>query len=148
MSLEEKIENEIKAGMKSRDKIKISTLRMVKNDIVNLKLDHGKKKITDEEIIKILQRQVKQHKDSIEQFEKGKRQDLVDKEKKELGILLNYMPEQLSDKELEKIAGDALREAGISGKSAMGKVMKIVMEKVRGKADGKRVSMIVSRMLG
>ncbi len=148
MSLEEKIGTEIKTAMKAADKLKVSTLRMVKADIGNFKLDQSKNKITDEEVIKIIRRQVKQHKDSIEQFEKGKRQDLVDKEQKELDILLGYMPKQLSDEELKKIVSDVLRETGAGDKSAMGKVMKAVMEKVGGRADGKKVSGIVSSILG
>ncbi len=148
MSLEERIENEFKAALKQRDKIKVSTLRMLKADIINTKLDQNKKALKDEEIVKIIQRQVKQHKDSIEQFEKGKRQDLVEKEKKELDILLNYMPEQLSEEELKKIIADTIKELEATGKGEMGKVMKSVMERVKGRADGKKVSQIVSSMLG
>ena len=148
MSLEERIENEFKAALKQRDKIKVSTLRMLKADIINTKLDQNKKALKDEEIVKIIQRQVKQHKDSIEQFEKGKRQDLVEKEKKELDILLSYMPEQLSEEELKKIIADTIKELGATGKGEMGKVMKLVMERVKGRADGKKVSQIVSSLLG
>lgn len=148
MSLEERIENEFKAALKQRDKIKVSTLRMLKAEIINVKLDQNKKTLKDEGIIKIIQRQVKQHKDSIEQFEKGKRQDLVEKEKKELNILLSYMPEQMSEEELKKIISETVKELEATSKNEMGKVMKSVMEKVKGKADGKKVSQIVSSMLG
>ncbi|MEE9500223.1 MAG: GatB/YqeY domain-containing protein [Candidatus Omnitrophota bacterium] len=148
MSLEERIENEVKAALKQRDKIKVSTLRMLKADIINTKLDQNKKALKDEEIVKIIQRQVKQHKDSIEQFEKGKRPDLVEKEKKELDILLSYMPEQLSEEELKKIIADTIKELEATGKGEMGKVMKLVMERVKGRADGKKVSQIVLNMLG
>ncbi len=148
MSLEERIENEVKAALKQRDKIKVSTLRMLKADIINTKLDQNKKALKDEEIVKIIQRQVKQHKDSIEQFEKGKRPDLVEKEKKELDILLSYMPEQLSEEELKKIIADTIKELEATGKGEMGKVMKSVMERVKGRADGKKVSQIVSSLLG
>lgn len=148
MSLEERIENEFKAALKQRDKIKVSTLRMLKADIINTKLDQNKKALKDEEIVKIIQRQVKQHKDSIEQFEKGKRPDLVEKEKKELDILLSYMPEQLSQEELKKIIADTIKELEATGKGEMGKVMKSVMERVKGRADGKKVSQIVSSLLG
>jgi hypothetical protein len=148
MSLEERIENEFKAALKQRDKIKVSTLRMLKADIINTKLDQNKKALKDEEIVKIIQRQVKQHKDSIEQFEKGKRPDLVEKEKKELDILLSYMPEQLSLEELKKIIADTIKELEATGKGEMGKVMKSVMERVKGRADGKKVSQIVLNMLG
>lgn len=148
MSLEERIENEVKAALKQRDKIKVSTLRMLKADIINTKLDQNKKALKDEEIVKIIQRQVKQHKDSIEQFEKGKRPDLVEKEKKELEILISYMPEQLSEEELKKIIADTIKELEATGKGEMGKVMKSVMERVKGRADGKKVSQIVLNMLG
>jgi len=148
MSLEEKIEAEVKAGMKARDKVKVSTLRMIRADIATFKLDRSKNEITDDEVVKIIRRHVRQHKDSIEQFEKGKRQDLVDIEKKELDILLGYMPKQMSEEELKKIVSEVLRETGASDKSAMGKVMKAVMEKVSGRADGKSVSRIVASMLG
>ena len=148
MSLEERIENEFKAALKGRDKIKVSTLRMLKADIINTKLDQNKKTLKDEEIVKIIQRQIKQHKDSIEQFEKGKRQDLAEKEKKELDILLSYMPEQMSEEELKKIINDTIKELEAKSKSDMGKVMKSVMERVKGKADGKKVSQIVSSILG
>ncbi len=147
MSLEERIENEFKAALKQKDKIKVSTLRMVKADIINTKLDQNKKTLKDEEIVKIIQRQVKQHKDSIEQFEKGKRQDLVEKEKKELDILLSYMPEQMSEEELKKIIAGTIKELEATSKGEMGKVMKSVMEKVKGRADGKKVSQIVSSIL-
>ena len=148
MSLEERIENEFKAALKQKDKIKVSTLRMLKADIINIKLDQNKKTLKDEEIVKIIQRQVKQHKDSIEQFEKGKRQDLVEKEKKELDILLSYMPEQMSEEELKKIINDTIKELKATSKNEMGKVIKSVMERVKGRADGKKVSQIVLSMLG
>lgn len=148
MALEARIESEFKAAMKAQDKTLVSTLRMLKAEINNLKIDENKKELTDIEIIKIVHRQVKQHKDSIEQFEKGKRQDLVDKEKKELAILNVYMPEQCSPEELKKIVEDAVRETGASSKKDMGRVIKAVMEKVKGRSDGKTVSQLVSSMLG
>ncbi|MCQ9207539.1 MAG: GatB/YqeY domain-containing protein [Omnitrophica bacterium] len=147
MALEVQIETEIKKAMKARDAIKVSTLRMLKAEMNNLKIDENKKELSDIEVIKIVRRQIKQHKDSIEQFEKGKRQDLVEKEKKELAILKNYMPEQCSPEELKKIVEEAVRETGASSKKDMGRVMKAVMEKVKGRSDGKTVSQIVSSIL-
>lgn len=147
MTLEERIENEFKAAMKTRDAIKVSTLRMLKAAINNDKLDRNKKTLSDGEIIKIAQQQVKQHKDSIEQFKKGKRDDLVEKETKELEILLAYMPEQIPDEELKKIIEETVKELGVTSKKEMGRVMKAVMEKVKGKAEGKKVSQIVSGIL-
>ncbi len=148
MSLEERIESEFKTALKQQNKIKVSTLRMLKAEINNVKLEPNKKALTDEGIVKIIQRQIKQHKDSIEQFEKGKRQDLVEKEKKELEILLGYMPEQLSEEELKKIIADTVKELEATSKAEMGKVIKAVMERVKGRAEGKKVSQIVSSMLG
>jgi len=147
MTLEERMESEFKASMKARDSLKVSVLRMLKADINNLKLDQNKKALTDDEIIKIVRRQVKQHKDSIEQFKKGAREDLVEKETKELAILLSYMPEELPEDELKKIIAETVKELGATGRKEMGKVMKAVMEKVKGAADGKAVSRIVSEIL-
>ena len=134
--------------MKARDALKVSTIRMLKAEINNLKLTGSKKELKDEDITKIIARQVKQHKDSIEQFEKGKRDDLVEKEKKELKVLLSYLPEQCSPEKLKKIITETIKELGATSKKDMGHVMKAVMEKAKGKADGKTVSQIVSGMLG
>lgn len=147
MTLEKKIENEVKAALKNGDKIKVSTLRMLKADIANARLTGEKRDLKETDILKIVQRQIKQHKDSIEQFEKGKRQDLVEKEKKELLILQGYMPEQLSDQELENIISETVSELGATGKKEMGKVIKAVMEKTKGRAEGKKVSQIASGLL-
>lgn len=147
MSLEERIENEFKAALKMRDTVKVSTLRMLKAEINNVKLEKNKKALDDAELTKILQRQIKQHKDSIEAFEKGKRADLAEKEKKELQILSGYMPEQLSDEELNKIVEETISRLGASGKKDMGKVIKAVMDKVKGQAEGKTVSQLVSGKL-
>ena len=148
MKFEEKLENEYKTALKAGDAIKVSTLRMLKAEINNVKLTQSGLEIKEGEIIKIVQRQIKQHRDSIEQFEKGNRPELAEKEKKELAILSKYMPEQLSEEELKKIITDAIKELGATGKKDMGKVIKTVMEKAKGKAEGKTVSQFVSGMLG
>jgi len=148
MSIEERIESEFKAAMKGREALKVSTLRMLKAEITNSKIKAGDKKFEDADIIKIIRGQVKKHRDSIEQFEKGKRQDLADKEKKELGILLTYLPEEIPEDRLKEIASETISELGASGKKDMGRVMKAVMEKVKQAADGKTVSRVVSGLLG
>jgi len=147
MKLEERMGREFISALKAKDAIKVSTLRMLKTDINNFKLDKNKKEFTDDEFIKIVQRQVKQHHDSIEQFERGGRQDLVLKEKKELDILLAYMPEQLSEEKLKEIVRETIKEQSATTKKDMGKVMKAVIEKVKGAADGKIISRIVSGAL-
>ena len=147
MSLEKRIESEFKSALKARNAVKVSTLRMVKAEMTNVMFDQNKKSLDDAGITKIIQRQIKQHKDSIEQFEKGKREDLVKKEKEELGILLGYLPEQLSEEELKKIIESVIKETGAESKKDMGKVIKTVMEKAKGRAEGKKVSQIVSGLL-
>ncbi|NQU95767.1 MAG: GatB/YqeY domain-containing protein [Candidatus Omnitrophica bacterium] len=148
MTIEEKIDNEYKTALKAKDAIKVSTLRMLKAEINNVKLNQSKLELKEADIIKIVHRQIKQHKDSIEQFEKGNRADLAEKEKKELAILSDYMPEQLSEEELRKIITETIKELEATTKKDMGKVIKAVMEKAKGKADGKTVSQIISQMLG
>ena len=147
MSLEEKIENEYKSAMKARDTVRVSVIRMMKAEINNVKLKQNKSALTDDELIKVVRRQVKQHKDSIEQFEKGKRQDLVDKERKELAILQCYMPEEMPEEELKGLIAEAIKELGATTKKEMGTVIKAVMQKAAGKADGKTVSSIVAGIL-
>jgi len=147
MTLEERIESEYKSSLKARDAVKVSTLRMLKSAINNLRLEGSKKELFEADIVKILQRQIKQHKDSIGHFEKGKRDDLAEKEKKELAILLGYLPEQLSEDALKKIIDETIKALEATEKKDMGKVIKAVMEKVKGKAEGKVVSRVVSEML-
>ncbi len=144
--LKEKIEKELKEAIKKNDKIKTSSLRMLKSDMHNLSIEK-KKELKDEDIIKVIQKQVSQHKDSIEQFMKGKRDDLVEKEKKELAILEAFLPKALPQKELQKLIEDAIKELGASTKKDMGRVIKEVMSKAQGRADGKSVSQIVSGLL-
>ncbi len=147
MALEQKIEKDIVAAMKARDAITVSVLRMVKADLNNYKIDKNKNNITDEETLKIIQGRVKKHKDSIEQFKKGARDDLVQKETSELKILSAYLPEQCSEEALKEIIQGAIKETGATGKKDMGKVIKTVMDKVKGRAEGKRVSRMVGELL-
>lgn len=141
------IEHDLKEAMKQKDRVKISTLRMVKAVIDNLKIEKKKDKLDDADTLQIIARQIKQHKDSIEVFIKGERNDLVEKEKQELAILESYMPKQLSPEELLSVVKEAIKETGAVSLADTGKVMKIVMAKVKGAAEGKVVSQIVSQEL-
>ena len=136
--LEEKINNNLKEAMKSKDSIRVSCLRMIIADIKNASIAK-QEELKDEDIIGVLQKQVKQHKDSIEGFKKGDRQDLVDKESKELEIIRTYLPEELKPEEIASIVKEAIKETGAKDKKDMGKVMGAVMPKVKGRADGKLV---------
>jgi uncharacterized protein YqeY len=145
--LEEKIVNDYKEAMKARDSVKSTILSTIRAEMMNLALAKKKDKCDDSDIISIFRKQVKQHEDSIEQFTKGNRMDLVDKEKKELGILKKYLPEELSPEAIKKIVEEAIATTGAQGMKDMGKVMKEVTEKVAGKADGKTVSDMVRERL-
>lgn len=142
----ERIEEELKKAMKDKDEIKISCLRMLRSDMHNLSIQK-KGDLKEDDIIKVIQKQVRQHKDSIEQFIKGERNDLAEKEKREQAILESFLPKQLSQEELKKIIEDVIKEQGASTKKDMGRVMKEVMGKIKGQAEGKRVSQLVSELL-
>jgi len=147
MELKEKVENDFKTALKSKDAITVSTLRMLKAAMHNKEIEKKGEKIQDAEILKIVSRQVQQHKDSIEGFKKGKRQDLVEKETKELEILKNYLPEQLSEEEIANVIKKVIADIGAKDKSDLGKVMKAAMAELKGRADGKLVNQIVSGQL-
>jgi len=148
MEMREKIEGDFKQALKKRDKIIISTLRMLKAAIQNKEIEKKGEKLQDGEVIKIIARQVQQHQDSIEQFKKGKRQELVEKEAGELEILKKYLPEQLSPEEIAGVVKRVITETGAKGRPDLGKVMKLAMAELGGKADGKLVSQIASAQLG
>ncbi|MFC1700970.1 GatB/YqeY domain-containing protein [Patescibacteria group bacterium] len=160
MSLKEIIQNDVKKSMVEKDAIKVSVLRMVLASVSNREKDkrgklfkQGEKDLekssllTDEEVLEVLSSEVKKRRDSIEQFEKGSRQDLADKEKKELEILNVYLPEQMGEDEIRKIVKEKIVEIGISDPREMGKLMGALMPLVKGKADGKLVSKIVQEEL-
>ena len=147
MSLYQKIESDLRDALKQGDTVKVSVLRMVLSSVKLYELEKTTGKIEEADIVQIIQRQIKQHRESIEQFTSGKRQDLVDKEAEELKILETYVPKQLEEAELINIIKETVAETGASAKSDSGKVMKAVMEKVRGKADGKIVNRLVMGLL-
>ena len=147
MEIIEKIESDFKKALKDKDKIVISTLRMVKSALHNKEIEKKGEKLQDAEVIKVITKQVQQHRDSIEQFTKGKRGDLVEKETKELEILKRYLPKQLSGEEITNVVKKIIAQCGAKNKSDFGKVMKAVMANLRGMADGKTVNQIVSAQL-
>ncbi len=142
-----KLQDEMKAAMKSGDKERLSTIRMLISEIKKVQIDK-KKELSNEEIIQILQRYAKQRKESIKQYTEAGREDLAQKEERELKIVQEFLPQQLSEEEIEKIVEEAISETGASSMKDMGKVMKVVMEKVKGRADGSLVSSIVKKKLG
>lgn len=123
------------SALKAGEQIKVSTLRMLISAVKNREIQAGKD-LDDAGVMAVVESQVKSHKESIVQYEKGNRPELARKEKKELEILLAYMPEQLSDADLDKLIDEAVAESGASGPKEMGKVMGVLMPKVKGRADG------------
>lgn len=146
-SLEKKIANDLKESIKNRDAVRVSTLRMLTASIQNLLIEKKIKELEDGDVLKIIARQIKQHQDSIESFKKGGRDDLVEKEAKEFDILKTYMPEQLADDEIKKIAQKIISQTGASSKSDFGNVMKMLMQETKGRADGKLASSIIQQLL-
>ena len=145
--LTEKIESDIKEAMKSKDEIRLGALRMLKAAVGNFLIEKKKPKAEDAEVLALIQKQVKLRQDSIEGFQKGGRMDLVDKETKEKTILEAYLPEALSDAELEALVKKAVQETGAKTKADTGKVMKEVMARAAGRADGKRINQILGSIL-
>ena len=144
--MKEQIINDLKEAMKAQDKETLSVIRMVKGAI-SLEEINTKKELTDNEIINIIAKQIKTRKESIEDFKKGNRQDLIDQTEKEIEILNKYMPEQLSDEEVEKIIQNVIDEVKPTGISDMGKVMKEAKEKLAGQADMSFVSKVIKEKL-
>ncbi len=147
MELRDKIDADTKDALKSGAKDKLSTLRMLNAAIKNKQIDK-RRPLTEEEVIETVRSLIKQRKDSIEQFAKGGRQDLVDKETAEVVVLETYLPQQLDREELEVMVRDAISQTGAHGTRDMGKVMKALIPMVGGRADGKLVSELVKNALG
>ncbi len=147
MTLLQNLDNDLKNAMKSKDAETLSTLRMVKAAVTNFLIEKKKDIPSDGEVIDILHKQVKQRRESYESYLKGGRQDLAAKENKEIEILEKYLPKALSDDELQSLVQEAIQTSQSKTKADLGKVMQVLMPKVRGRAEGKRVNEIVLQML-
>jgi len=146
MSLKDKLMDDMKTSMKNRDKARKDTVIMVRAAIKQKEVDE-RVELNDEEILEVISKQLKQKKDALEDFRKGQRQDLVDLTEKEIEILLEYLPEQLTEGELDEIVKDAITEVEASTVKDIGKIMSIVLPKVKGRADGGLVNKIVRKYL-
>ncbi|MCL2669538.1 MAG: GatB/YqeY domain-containing protein [Syntrophaceae bacterium] len=138
MSFKEKINQDTVSAAKAQDKLRLSALRMLKSALHNREIEL-KRELQELEFLQLIASMVKQRKDSIEQFAKGGRNDLVEKEEAELKVIEAFLPAQLSEADVDAAIGAAIEEAGATGIRDMGKVMKALMPKVTGKADGKWV---------
>lgn len=162
--LKQKIQQALKEALKAKREIELSTLRLLLASILNKEKEkryriakekpelkekelEKESQLTDEEIIEVVFSETKKRKESIEEFKKGGRADLVEKEKAEAKVLQKYLPEQLSEKEIEKIAKEAIEKVGVESTKDIGKVMGALMPKLKGKADGSVASRIVKELL-
>ena len=146
MGLKERLKEDMKAALKAKDKVKLSTIRMIQSLIKRREIEK-RGELTDEEIVQLLMKYAKQRKESIELFQKGGRQDLVEKEKAELAVVESYLPKQMSEEEVRALVEEAIRESGATSPKDLGKVMKLVMPKVKGRADGSLVNRIAKELL-
>jgi uncharacterized protein YqeY len=147
MSLQERLQQEIKAAMLAKDADKLGTLRLLKSALGYAQIEKKVDSLPDADVMAIIQREVKKRRDSAEQFTTGGRPELAEKELKEIIDLETFLPKQLSPEELEQIVRAAIQEAGATSKKDMGVVMKAVQAKVAGRADGKTISGLVGRLL-
>lgn len=146
MSLKERLMADLKVAMKNKDKLHKNVITMVRAAIKQKEVDE-RVELGDPEIIDIIAKQVKEKRSSIEEFKKGNRQDLVDQTKQEIEILLEYLPKQLSEDELRDIIQKTIDENGITSMKDIGNLMKNVMPKVKGRADGNMVNKIAREIL-
>lgn len=146
MSLKEQLMADLKDAMKNKDKKRKDTITMVRASIKQREVDE-RIDLDDAAVLDIISKEVKERRASIEEFRKGDRQDLIDETEKEIEILLNYLPEQLSEEELESMVRKIIDANSIQEKSQMGLLMKEIMPKIKGRADGKLVNKIAAKIL-
>ncbi len=148
MSLKEKLTADMKEAMKAKEagKQRLSVIRLVRGAIRQLEID-GKKELGDEDVLGVIGKEAKQRRDAIEEFKKGGRDDLVAAAEAEIAILMEYLPQQLTEDEIRALVKEAVATSGASSPKDMGKVMKELMPKVKGRADGKLVNEIVKELL-
>ncbi len=140
--LRDKLVDQMKTAMKARDDVKVSTIRLARSAVKNREIDLGNE-LDDREITEVIASLVKQRRESIRLFQEAGRNDLVKKEERELSILMEFLPKQLDPEEIAEIVEKAIAESAAQGLKDMGKVMKIVMPQVSGRADGNVVGEIV-----
>jgi len=149
MLTKQELKEELKQSMMARDELKTSVLRMLLSGVTYYEINKGGAgyEASAEDVLAVVQKEVKQRKDSIESFEKAKREDLADKEKKELILLEKYLPEQMGEPEIKKLVVEAISKTGAKTMADIRKVMGILMPQLKGKADGSLVSKLVKESL-
>ena len=146
MTLEERLVEEMKEAMKANDKLRLSTIRMIRSSVKNKEIEL-RKPLDDEAVQRVIQGMVRKGEESLEQFKLGGRMDLVEKESQEIEILKSYLPQALTQEEMIKIVDETIQEVQATSLKDLGKVMKSVMPKLQGKADGKLINQLVKERL-
>ncbi|QHE53009.1 GatB/YqeY domain-containing protein [Pontibacillus sp. HMF3514] len=147
MSLLDRLNQDMKQAMRNKEKDKLATIRMVKSALQNEAIKLGKDELSEEEELAVLSRELKQRKDSLQEYENAGRDDLAEKSEREIELIQSYMPDQLSEDELDEIVQETIKEVGATSKKEMGQVMSAIMPKVKGKADGSQVNQLVQKHL-
>lgn len=145
--LTEQIDNDFKQAMRDRAAVRVSTLSFLRSQMKYAMIEKKAEKLEDADVVAVIKKQIKQRQDSIEQYEKGARPDLADKERQEMAILKAYLPEEMSPEQLKAIVEAAVKESGATGIKDMGKVMKAALSLVAGRADSKTVSELIKQAL-
>jgi uncharacterized protein YqeY len=143
----EKLSSEIKAAMLAKDSERLGALRMLKSAVGYAQIERKSDTLSDADFVTVVQKEVKKRRDSVEQFEKGARQDLADKEKREIAVLETFLPQPLSPEELDALVKSVIQETGAKSKKDMGPVVKAVQARAAGRADGKTISGLVGKLL-
>ncbi|OGV96740.1 MAG: aspartyl-tRNA amidotransferase [Nitrospinae bacterium RIFCSPLOWO2_02_FULL_39_110] len=146
MSIKERLMEDMKDAMKKGDQIKLSAIRMVRAGIKNKEIELIRE-LKDEDVIDVIKTAIKQRKDSFAQFLSGKRMDLAEREKKEIEIFSVYLPEQMGEEDIRKRVREVILETGASTSRDMGRVMKLIMPELKGRADGQLINKVVQEML-
>ncbi len=147
MSLKERLLEDMKSAMKEKDVIKKNTIQMARSAVLQVEKD-GRTTLDDDGVLDIIAKEVKKRRDSLPEFEKSGRQELIDNLKTEIEVLMQYLPQQLTEEEIEVIVRQAVQDTGASSARDMGKIMQEVMPKVKGRADGRVINQIVKKILG
>lgn len=147
--LKQQLKDDLKTAMLAKEEVAVSTLRMILSALSYYEIQKGGAgyEATDEDVTTVIQKEVKQRKDSIEQFKTGGREDLAEKETKELDVIQKYLPEQMNEEEITKLVIDAISKVSATNPQDMGKVMGVLLPQTKGKADGSLVSSIVKEKL-
>ncbi len=147
MALKHQIQEDMLHAMKAHENVKVSALRMLKAAILKYEVSGERKEATDQDVLTIIGKEIKSRRDSIEQFKAGNRMEMAENEEKEIAVLMAYMPPQMSEDELKKVAAEVIASMGAKSKADLGKVMGAMMGKVKGMADGDMVSKVVKELL-